>query len=192
MKQQFENFIRSTINNPIDAEINAILEIFHLKHFAKGEHFKYCYNISKQVGFILEGSVRVYAIKKNGDELTGRIMNKNHFATDFVSLRTGEKTPISIEAIEPTSMLVASYENIRSLLEVNLTFNKLIREYLAESTIKLGKLHYLFLAGTATERYRFILESNPHLLKNIPLRFIASMIGVTPTQLSRIRNKKRS
>jgi ribosomal protein L10 len=49
---------------------------------------------------------------------------------------------------------------------------------------------YLFLTGTAKERYQFILENKPELLKKFPLRFIASMIGITPTQLSRVRNKK--
>jgi hypothetical protein len=70
--------------------------------------------------------------------------------------------------------------------------NIVIRQHLREQIITLGQSHLLFLTGTAKERYKFILENNQELLKNVPLRFIASMIGITPTQLSRIRKKKKN
>ncbi|MEO1255364.1 MAG: hypothetical protein AAFY41_10835, partial [Bacteroidota bacterium] len=89
-----------------------------------------------------------------------------------------------------TTMLVAPVEDMKKLLEVNLTLNRLIREYMADNMVEMGKLHFTFLTGTAKERYRFILENNPRLIKSVPLRYIASMIGITPTQLSRIRKRK--
>ncbi|MEM6380735.1 MAG: hypothetical protein AAF705_21310 [Bacteroidota bacterium] len=79
---------------------------------------------------------------------------------------------------------------MKALLEVNLTFNKLIREHMADRTVEMAKQHLLFLSATAKDRYRFMIQHNPGLIKNLPLRFIASMIGITPTQLSRIRNQK--
>jgi hypothetical protein len=48
----------------------------------------------------------------------------------------------------------------------------------------------MFLNGTAKERYQYLLATNPSLLEKFPLKFVASMIGVTPTQLSRIRKEK--
>lgn len=59
-----------------------------------------------------------------------------------------------------------------------------------EQMLIMAKRQLLFLTGTAIERYQFILENNPKLLKKFPLRFIASIIGITPTQLRRIRDKK--
>ena len=190
MKDQLEHFIRLNVKNPNDKEIKAILEIFHLKHFQKAEYFKQSNKVSTEIGFIVEGSVRHYMVKNNGNEVTGRIYQKNNFILDLISVRTKEKTPISIITIEPTILLVASIEDLNGLFEVNLTLNRLIREYMGEKVVELGRLHLLFLAGTATERYNFILENNPGLLKNVPLRFIASMIGITATQLSRIRKKR--
>lgn len=190
MKEQLADYIKSRLKNPNEEEIKAILEIFRLKHFKKGEFFKHHTKHCHQVGYIIEGSCRHFAIKNNGNEVTGKISQKNDFVSDIISVRTKEKTPISIKMIEPTTMLVVSTQEMNDLLEVNLTFNRFIREYLADSVVDIGKLHILFLTGTAKERYKLILENNPNLLKNIPLRFIASMIGITPTQLSRIRNKK--
>jgi|TARA_B110000503_G_scaffold44719_1_gene73017 CRP-like cAMP-binding protein len=191
MKDQLEHFIRLNVKNPNDEEIKAILEIFHLKHFQKGEYFKQSNNLSTEIGFIIEGGVRHYIVKNNGNEVTGRILQKNNFTIDIISSRTKEKTLISIIAMEPTILLVASIENMNKLFEVNLTLNRLIREYILDKLVDLGKLSILFLAGTGKERYDFILENNPALLKKTPLRFIASMIGITATQLSRIRKNRK-
>jgi hypothetical protein len=61
---------------------------------------------------------------------------------------------------------------------------------MGDRSMQLVKRHLLFLNGTAKQRYEYLMATNPFLSKEFPLRFIASMIGVTPTQLSRIRNKK--
>ncbi len=187
MKEQLEYFIRLNLSNPREEEIREILDIFEVKTYGKGDLFKDHNSVCTALGFILKGSTRHYVVKNNGDEATGRIITKNNFVTDLISVRTKGITPIAIKTLEPTSMLVASIEDMKNLLEENLTLNRLIREYIADSMVELGNLYLLFLTGTAKERYQFILENNPSLLKNIPLRFIASMIGITPTQLSRIR-----
>ena len=104
--------------------------------------------------------------------------------------QTKQATPIGIECLENVALLVAPLEKVNQLLDENLAFNILIRKYVIEKAIEMGKSHILFLTGTATERYQFILKNNPELLKKFPLHIIASIIGITPTQLSRIRNKK--
>ncbi|MEL6721362.1 MAG: Crp/Fnr family transcriptional regulator [Bacteroidota bacterium] len=191
MKEQLDLFIRHNLKNPKEEEISDILEIFQLKHFQKGDYFKQEDRICQKLGFILEGSMQHCVIKQNGEEVTLRVSKKNAFVTELLSMRTKEKTPIAIKVLEPTTVLVASEEDISRLTEINLTLNRLLREFMADSVEKQAKLYLLFLTGTAQERYRFIIESNPELLKKFPLRFIANMIGITPTQLSRIRNKKQ-
>lgn len=97
---------------------------------------------------------------------------------------------MSVKVTEPTKLLTATVNDVEMLLEESLTFNRLPGEKMADGLVIMARMRMLFLAGTAKERYQFILENNPNLLKNIPLRFIASKIGITPTQLSRIREKK--
>lgn len=40
MKEQLENFIRTTVKNPREGEIKEILEIFQERFFSKGDFFK--------------------------------------------------------------------------------------------------------------------------------------------------------
>ncbi|NJL76665.1 MAG: hypothetical protein HC892_18250 [Saprospiraceae bacterium] len=86
--------------------------------------------------------------------------------------------------------MVAYIAAHKKLLETNLAYNILIREYVADEAMRYYKRQLLFITGNAKDRYEFICENYPHLLLEFPLKFIATMIGVTPTQLSRLRNKK--
>lgn len=190
MKASFEHFIRLHVKHPRDAEIAEILDLFEEKSYAKGEYFKMAHVIAKEIGFLVEGSAKSVIVKDNGDEISGRLISHSHFVFDMISARTLEKSNLAFRFCEDSRMLVAPYAAIKDLLDSNLTLNILIREYTADRTVEMGKWLMLFLTGSAKDRYQFILDRNPKLLNKFPLRAIASMIGITPTQLSRIRKER--
>ena len=187
MKNQFEDFIYQRVKKPRDLEVQEILSTFSEQKLDKGALFKEGQTIIKKLGFLVDGSARSYFINDKGDEITDEIVQKNNFLSDIISVRTGEKSPIFIEILEKSIVLVANMDSVWDLLEYNVTFNILIREYIGDRSVLLLKRHLMFLNGTAKERYQYILETNPEILKKFPLKYIASMIGVTQTQLSRIR-----
>jgi CRP-like cAMP-binding protein len=191
MKNQFEDFIYQRVRKPRGHEVQEILSIFSEKKFDKGALFKEGDTVIKKLGFLVDGSARTYFINDKGDEITDEIVQKNNFLSDIISVRTEEKSPIIIEILEKSIVLVANMDSVWDLLEHNVTFNILIREYIGDRSMELLKRHLLFLNGTAKERYQYILETNPEILQKFPLKYIASMIGVTQTQLSRIRKEKQ-
>ena len=134
--------------------------------------------------------MRLIIHKENGDEITARIRQDGSFIVDPFRLKGTDSSPLGIECLEDLTLLIASVEKVQKLLETNLAFNIVVRKHQKEQLLEMANSQYLFLTGTAKERYQFILENKPELLKKFPLRFIASMIGITPTQLSRVRNKK--
>ena len=187
MENQFKDFIHQRVKKPRDLEIQEIMSIFSEKKFDKGALFKEEDTVIKKLGFLVDGSARTYFINDKGDEITDEIIQKNNFLSDIISVRTGAKSPIIIEILEKSVVLVANMDSVWDLLEHNVTFNILIREYIGDRSMLLLKRYLMFLNGTAKERYRYILETNPEILKKFPLKYVASMIGVTQTQLSRIR-----
>lgn len=190
MINKFEDFIYQRVKKTRDHEVHEILSIFSEKKLEKGALFKGGDTAIKKLGFLVDGSARNFFINDRGDEITDEIVQKNNFLSDIISVRTGEKSPTVIEIIEESIVLVANMDNVWNLLEHNLTFNILIREYIGDRSMELLKRHLMFLNGTAKERYQYILETNPEILQKFPLKYVASMIGVTPTQLSRIRKEK--
>jgi len=190
MKIKLERYIKARVNQPREDEVQAILDIFIEKKFNKGAIFKRADTISKELGFIASGSARLFIINNQGEEITGAVSQRNEFLSDTLSSHTNQNTPICIEILENSNILIASLQDVRKLLETNLTLNILFREYLLSFTVDLAKKQLLFINGTAKDRYDFIVKHNPELLQKFPLKFIASIIGITPTQLSRIRKQK--
>jgi len=190
MKQAFHDFILRRVPNPTEQEVNEILAAFTPKNFAKGDLFKEKDTVINQLGFLESGSARSFFLNQKGSEITDEIISKDNFLSDIISVRTQKKSPIVIELLEDSQAVITTMTKARELLAKNLTFNILIREYIGDRAMNLVKRHLLFLNGTATERYEYLIATNPTLLQKYPLRFVASMIGVTQTQLSRIRKKK--
>lgn len=189
MKKQFEDFIYRRVKKPKDKEVKDILSIFYEKDYNKRELFKKGNAVIKSLGFLINGSARTFFINDKGDEITDEIVQKNNFLSDIISVRTGEESPIIIEFLEKSIVLEANMDKVWVLFEDNITFNILIREYIGDRSMALLKRYLMFLNGNANERYKYIVETNPEILKKYPLKYIASMIGVTQTQLSRIRKE---
>jgi len=190
MKDQFEEFINQRVKGAKLEEVKMILSIFKEEVYKKGILFKKQDTVIQNLGFLVDGSVRSYFINEKGEEITSEVLQSKNFLSDIISIRTNEKSPLVIEILENSNVLVASMENVWVLLNENITFNILLREYMGDRVMQLLKHHLLFLNGTAKQRYDYLIATNPSLFNKFPLRYIASMIGVTPTQLSRIRGKK--
>lgn len=189
MQNALHDFIYHRVVNAKKAEVQEILAAFSETTLDKGAFFKESDTVITSLGFLAAGSARTYFVNEKGVEITDEILDKNNFISDIISVRTGQKTPMVIEMLERSQVFVSPMPQVWDLLSRNVTFNILIREHMGDRAMTLQKRHLLFLNGTAKERYEFLLATNPMLLQKYPLRFIASMIGVTQTQLSRIRNE---
>ena len=185
-----KTFILEQVLNPREEEIKEVLSLFEEKSFQKGEFFKKPFTSGPDVAFLSEGAVRIIIYKESGEEVTARIRQENSFLFDPFRMKGLEVSPLGIECLTDLSLLVMPIVDMKRLLETNFVLNVIIRKHIMEQLSEVAQSQYLFLTGTAKDRYKFILEKNPGLLKKFPLYFIASMIGITPTQLSRIRNKK--
>lgn len=190
MQDSLEKYILGQVIQPKAQEVEEILALFEERPFRKGDFFKKPFVSGPDIAFLAKGAVRVIIYKENGDEITARIREDNSFIFDPFRLKGIDVSPLGIECLEDLTLLAAPLPQVKQLLETNLALNIVIRKHLMEQLSEVAQSQYLFLTGTAKERYGYILQNNPALLKKFPLRFIASMIGVTPTQLSRIRNSK--
>ena len=148
-----------------------MLSIFEVKPFKKGRFFKEPFKAGNHLAFLPEEAVRLIIYKENGDEITARIRQDNAFFIDHFRLRVTDSSPIGIECLENLTLLIAHIDNVRKRLEANLALNTIIRKHQSEQMLELVDNPYLFLAETSKERYQFILDNNPNLLKKFPLAF---------------------
>ena len=189
MKDVLETYLREKVESPSEKELEEIINLFEPRHFNKDDFIKRPFSVSRDFFFLVEGTVCSIFLKDSGEEVIYKIHQGNCFITDLMSYQQKKITPIGFRCIEISDLLVASQDKVYELLKTNLAFNITYRKILTEKLVEAGNRYMLFLTGNSKERYQFILKNYPDHFKNFPLKYIASLIGVTPTQLSRLRNE---
>ena len=146
---------------------------------AKGE-------VESHLSFINKGVMR-YFVEKNDSQHTIGFSFSNEFGCAYDSFLTRRPVRYYVESLAPTQGWKISFEDLQLAYQETENGNEIGR-YLAEQLYmnQLSKVisqkHY-----SAEERYLELIDKKPHYLEQIPLKHIASYIGVTPQTLSRIR-----
>ncbi len=138
--------------------------------------------------FISKGIVRQFIPKKEND-LTFGFLFENEFVTAYDSFLTQTPSKYTLEALTDVSLWRISKENLEDVFDNTLSGNIIGRKMAEQMFLIKSKRELSFLSKTAQERYIDLFKERPELLKLIPLKQIASYIGVTPQGLSRIRKR---
>lgn len=146
--------------------------------------------VHKNIYFILEGAVRTFYRDKNQDDITSWLLFEGDLAISVYSFYNQAPSFEAMEALEDTWVLVLSYSNLMHLYSKHMEFNyigrTLTEAYYIKSEEKANALRML----TAKERYEQLVKFHPTVLQRVPLRYIASYLGITQSTLSRIRRLK--
>lgn len=166
--------------------IEAILSAFEPVELKKGEFFLKSGKICRKMAFIDTGYLRMYDIV-DGKEITLWIGSDSRFITSLSSFIFQTSNHWNIQAITDCKLYVINRENHFKLNKAEpkwLEFDNLL---LANSFALLEKSMFSQLHTTAKQRYDNLLKEEPQLFKYVPLQYIASMLGITPESLSRLR-----
>ena len=145
-------------------------------------------SISKSIAFIEEGLVRLYYLN-DGKEVTNCFCKEGTITTSYRSLITESESDFAIQVIEPSRLIVFSYDSLQQLYQQDLFWQQLGR-LAAENEFITAERHQRFLSDlTATDRYLQILEHESDLLQRVPLNYLASYLQIAPETLSRIRKR---
>lgn len=172
----------SITNNTLE-KITSQFETIQLK---KGDFFLKAGSICEKMAFIESGYIRMYNIV-NGKEITLWIGNEGKFITSVSSFVFQTSNFWNIQAITDCKLQVISREKHFNLCSSEIKWLEFDNLLLANSFALLEKNMFAHLHTTAQERYNLLLKEEPYLFKNVPQQYIASMIGVTPESLSRLR-----
>lgn len=172
-------------------ETKAIRYVNRLKciQIKKGNHFQMQGDLAKYMGYVDSGKFRYYKIDKEGNERTLWFNKSFPFIGDYHSFLKKMNAELCIQAMEDYEIVLLSYEQMMEFFNMNIDTQK-FRTTLAERSmfgwrnIALA-LHF----DTAEERYIELLNDYPNIEKEIPLKHIASTLGISPETLSRIRKK---
>jgi len=140
------------------------------------------------LSFIEKGIVRL-CIPKEYDDITFDFGFTGNFISAYEYFLTQQPCNIQIEAITDTILWSISYSDLQNIYASTTIGNKLGRLASEGLYIKKSNREISLLSHSAEERYLSLFQDTPQLLQLIPLKYIASYIGITPQALSRIRKR---
>ncbi len=183
--EQLRNCIANQIN--IDKEsLESIVSAFEIQKVKKGEFFLKSGRICRKMAFIEKGYLRMYDIA-DGKDITFWVGSTGKFITSLSSFIFKTENFWNIQAVTDCTIYVISREKHFELCKQQpkwLEFDNLL---LAHSFALLEKSMFSQLHTTAQQRFENLLKEEPALFNYVPLQHIASMLGITPESLSRLR-----
>lgn len=178
---------------PISDKTWALLKgIFVQKELKKSEHFCLVDKVATKIAFLQEGVVRSFYTNNKGQELNKNFFVAPAFIGAYSSLITQKPNKLAQQALTNCIIWETDYANIKQLYDICPDLERLGRliaeYYFVEKEIREVNLLNL----EAKEYYKIFQQQFPTLEQQISQYHIASFLGITPTQLSRIRAEKKS
>ena len=171
-------------------DLEKILNAFELQTFKKNDFIVEEGKTSRYMGFIETGMFQYYVIQ-DGEERTNYVSLENTFFASVLSFISEAPALENVKALVDGSISMISKTNLQMLLNEIPAFKNFYIGLLEATLCGIDASRYDLIVLTAEQRYEKMLKNEPHLLQQIPLQHLASMLGVTPRHLSRIRSNIR-
>lgn len=144
--------------------------------------------IARNLHFIAKGALRAYFTDSEGDFYNKNIFLENDLACSTVSLLRNIPSNFTIEALEDCVLINIDNIHYRRLIDEYIDFKNYYIAYLEQHwVVEKEQREVSIVMENATERYLKLLEIHPNIDQRIAQRHLSSHLGITPTQLSRIR-----
>ncbi|TCD02123.1 Crp/Fnr family transcriptional regulator [Pedobacter frigidisoli] len=168
-------------------QIDLISKKATLLALRKDEYFSEAGKIAQQVGFTLDGIVRVCYYNNKGEEITKYFIEENNLVVDLESFDNQIPSSAYVQAITDCKILLFSRKDWNELLDTIIGWDTIVHKIISKALRQKVDRRSPLVSEDATTRYLKFLEIYPNVVNRIPLSYIASYLGITQSSLSRIR-----
>ena len=138
--------------------------------------------------FVNKGCLRTYTIDEKGQEHVVQFSIEDWWTGDMYSFLTQKPARYTIDALEDAELLCLERSALEQLYIKVPKFERFFRLLLQNAFVALQERIIANLSQPADERYCTFITKYPDMEKRLPLKQIASYLGITPESLSRIRS----
>jgi CRP-like cAMP-binding protein len=177
-------FINSQINVS-DEDLGIILSYFKELSIEKDRHLLKKGQTANAYYFIQSGGLRIY-FEKGDRQITAWLAFENDFFTELSSLKSQTPTMFNIQALETTTLLSIDRMDMEFLYQRFPAWQQFGRQVWEDAFLKVVNAILSYQTMTAEERYIYLMEQSD-VLQRVPLKQLASYLGITQTSLSRLR-----
>jgi CRP-like cAMP-binding protein len=186
MKEELYNKISNFVSITLE-DVDKLLEKANICQFKRQENFISIGQKNNVVGYLNKGLLRSYSYDDNGNEQTSAFIEQGVFFSELKSYQTQEPSERTIEAIEPSEIIIWKLNDIQSLREEIPNWQTFEFKYFE----KILKDKVIFQRELTTrskkEALELLINEYPQTAKYAPRQYIASFLGMSPYTLSRIK-----
>jgi CRP-like cAMP-binding protein len=169
-------------------DLKTIVSFFKPEIIKKNDFFLKGGKSSTKLSFIQSGFLRIFC-ETEKKEITQWISTKGYFVTDLSSFMSGIPARWTIQALTDTELYTIEKSDYERLQDKVPQWHILEKAFIVHCFTTIETRIYGHLSMTAEERYLCFFNENAQLFNQVPLQYIASMLGMTSETFSRIRNK---
>lgn len=156
----------------------------------QGEFTEHAGNISKGMIYVNTGCLMTYFTDKQASDHVIQFATAGWWTGDLHSFTNQTPSIYSTKALDYCEVLLLPKNDMDQLLERFPKFERYFRIIFQNSLVThQHRIIQNFSVG-AEERYAQFLEKYPSLEQYVPLKYIASYLGITPEFLSKIRRRR--
>jgi|SRR5690606_1875896 len=135
------------------------------------------------------GIARAYVYDYNNDEISTEFFTEGELVISTASLFLRTPSPENIQTVTDCVMWKIEFDVFQELFSRIPAFVDWGRLWFTSQLFAIKQRSLDMVQETATSRYLKLLNQKPRIIQNVPLKQIASYLGVTDTSLSRIRKE---
>ncbi len=156
--------------------------------FRKGDILTHAGEVENYIYFITKGSVKVSYFTDTKEYILDFWFQDDFFSSYMSFL---ERTPAltQVTALTETEVESIQYSQLYTLYRTSHIASEIGRKMAERLYIHKTRKEIDLISLTAEQRYRNLLEHSKNLIQEVPVKYIASYLGIEPESLSRIRKK---
>lgn len=170
------------------AAIQAMEKLIRIREVPAGTTYLSADEVPLFVSYVYEGLFSYYFQFENGDTVIKKFFPEQSFIASTSALIMHEKSRYAMDALEYSVVVEYSFTEFRHLLLKHHDLSLFWVRYLEQNWVvakEYQEIAHKYLP--AKQRYEEFIAASPSLVGRLQLQQIASYLGITPTQLSRIR-----
>jgi len=174
-------------------DLSIVSELFKKQEIKKGDYLLKIGKYNANLSFIKKGYLRLFAFNTDSTkEITQWIASPDTFVTDLSSLIFASPARWNIQALEDCELYTISHDDYHRIGEQIPSWDKIEKRFIIKCFHHLENRVFSQLSMSSEERYDLLFQQDSNLFNQVPLQYLASMLGMTPETFSRIRKKRSS
>ena len=194
-QERYIDQFRRTVNRyaPVtDESFAELLAITQVRILEKNECLLPVGQVAVSQYYVCAGVLMSVFLTDDGGEHVKNFFTEGNFAGSTASSLRFAPSAFAIQSLKEAVVLEYNFQQYKQLINQREDLKLFYIAYLEQSWILKNEPRQIaFATQTATTRYQAFRAEHPDLVLRIPLHHIASYLGITPTQLSRIRKTLR-